>query len=62
MTRVLFNTARAVRPVKLASHQRQRLNVTVQHRISAGPSGGKGELAAWFKDSEGNLLGIGRTS
>ena len=23
--------------------------------------GGKGELAAWFKDSEGNLLGMGQT-
>lgn len=22
--------------------------------------GGKGELAAWFKDSEGNLLGVGQ--
>jgi catechol 2,3-dioxygenase-like lactoylglutathione lyase family enzyme len=23
--------------------------------------GGKGELAAWFKDSEGNLVGLGQT-
>jgi catechol 2,3-dioxygenase-like lactoylglutathione lyase family enzyme len=23
--------------------------------------GGKGELAAWFKDSEGNLLGLGQS-
>lgn len=22
--------------------------------------GGKGELAAWFKDSEGNLIGLGQ--
>jgi hypothetical protein len=22
--------------------------------------GGKGELAAWFRDSEGNLIGIGQ--
>jgi hypothetical protein len=22
--------------------------------------GGKGELAAWFRDSEGNLLGLGQ--
>lgn len=22
--------------------------------------GGKGELAAWFKDSEGNVLGLGQ--
>ena len=24
------------------------------------PSKGKGEYAAWFRDSEGNLLGIGQ--
>jgi hypothetical protein len=24
------------------------------------PSKGKGELAVWFRDSEGNLLGIGQ--
>ena len=23
--------------------------------------GGKGEKAAWFRDSEGNLLGVGQT-
>jgi hypothetical protein len=25
------------------------------------PSKGKDELAAWFRDSEGNVLGIGQT-